>query len=123
MTTGLPVKLEKKWKLKSGRNAEDVIYEEAKTTDMNSNPYHHSHIVSLADDSLQVSFLEVVEEISPGSGKSFMTSSIEQERLYTVMKYYSQQGQPTEKFPFSITASMEKGILNRYDNIWPFEHA
>ncbi|GAA5794934.1 hypothetical protein HPULCUR_000282 [Helicostylum pulchrum] len=48
---------------------------------------------------------------------------VEQERLYTVMKYHSQQDQPTDKFPFSITASMEKGVLNRYDNIWPFAYS
>ncbi|KAI8091904.1 protein-tyrosine phosphatase-like protein [Thamnidium elegans] len=48
---------------------------------------------------------------------------VEQERLYTVMKYHSQQDQSNENFPFSITASMEKGVLNRYDNIWPFAYS
>lgn len=46
------------------------------------------------------------------------------------MKYHSnglglatnlhQQDQPKTEFPFSITSSMEKGALNRYDNIWPY---
>ncbi|KAG1084368.1 hypothetical protein G6F42_021812 [Rhizopus arrhizus] len=55
---------------------------------------------------------------------------LEQDRLSTVMKYHSnglglattlhQQDQPKTEFPFSITSSMEKGTLNRYDNIWPY---
>lgn len=56
---------------------------------------------------------------------------IEQDRLSTVMKYHSnglgaatsinlQHDQSTSEFPFSITSSMEKGTLNRYDNIWPY---
>lgn len=46
---------------------------------------------------------------------------VEQDRLLTIMNYHSKQDQPLEnRFPFSITASMEKGVLNRYDNIWPF---
>lgn len=26
----------------------------------------------------------------------------------------------SDYFPFSIVSSMEKGTLNRYDNIWPY---
>jgi protein tyrosine phosphatase len=42
------------------------------------------------------------------------------------MKYHSQwlasgtKTQLNQDFPFSITSSMEKGTLNRYDNIWPY---
>ncbi|KAI0791825.1 hypothetical protein C8Q75DRAFT_805424 [Abortiporus biennis] len=35
----------------------------------------------------------------------------------------TQQSSPSTVFPFSITAGVEKGIKNRYRNIWPFEHA
>ncbi|KAF1802500.1 protein-tyrosine phosphatase-like protein [Mucor lusitanicus] len=57
---------------------------------------------------------------------------LEQDRLLTVMKYHStglgpittiQQDQSKTEFPFSITSSMEKGTLNRYDNIWPYEYS
>ncbi|KAL4069294.1 hypothetical protein J3A83DRAFT_4250288 [Scleroderma citrinum] len=30
---------------------------------------------------------------------------------------------PHSSFPFSITAGVEKGTKNRYNHIWPFEHA
>jgi hypothetical protein len=48
------------------------------------------------------------------------------------MKYHSQpltnsptntddkKAQLNAEFPFSITSCMEKGTLNRYDNIWPY---
>ncbi|KAI9338427.1 protein-tyrosine phosphatase-like protein [Pilaira anomala] len=49
---------------------------------------------------------------------------VEQDRLLTIMNYHSKQDQPLDnRFPFSITASMEKGVLNRYDNIWPFAYS
>ncbi|CEP13711.1 hypothetical protein [Parasitella parasitica] len=52
---------------------------------------------------------------------------LEQDRLSTVMKYHSnsikEQDQSKPEFPFSITSSMEKGTLNRYDNIWPYEYS
>lgn len=50
----------------------------------------------------------------------------EQNRLSTVMKYHSQETSNEDSmmsdgfFPFSIISSMEKGALNRYDNIWPY---
>lgn len=69
----------------------------------------------------------------------------EQRRLMGVMEHHSresgqdaattttitipqQQAQPPGlaanlKFPFSITAGVEKGAKNRYRHIWPFEHA
>lgn len=36
------------------------------------------------------------------------------------MDYHSSD---THQFPLSITSSMEKGALNRYDNIWPYEYS
>ncbi|CAO3642596.1 unnamed protein product [Mucor hiemalis] len=45
------------------------------------------------------------------------------------MKYHSQDNAGEEDvmrndyFPFSITSSMEKGALNRYDNIWPYAYS
>lgn len=59
----------------------------------------------------------------------------EQKRLSTIMNYHSRREATLVKqaandedvemtennhFPFSITSSMEKGALNRYDNIWPY---
>lgn len=37
------------------------------------------------------------------------------------MKHHSASQQ--DEFPFSITSSIEKGALNRYDNIWPYEYS
>ncbi|KZT58402.1 hypothetical protein CALCODRAFT_494884 [Calocera cornea HHB12733] len=34
----------------------------------------------------------------------------------------AREGQGKDEFPFSITAGIEKGALNRYRNIWPFAH-
>ncbi|KZO99813.1 hypothetical protein CALVIDRAFT_534237 [Calocera viscosa TUFC12733] len=34
----------------------------------------------------------------------------------------SEEGEGKDEFPFSITAGIEKGTLNRYRNIWPFAH-
>jgi tyrosine-protein phosphatase 2/3 len=65
----------------------------------------------------------------------------EQRRLTGIMQHHSTYGgkfdppmDKTEKegdgdstdpnsFPYSITAGFEKGVKNRYRNIWPFEHA
>ncbi|KAI7899106.1 protein-tyrosine phosphatase-like protein [Cokeromyces recurvatus] len=46
---------------------------------------------------------------------------IEQTRLSTIMKYHTQHND--RPFPFSIASSMEKGALNRYTNIWPYEYS
>ncbi|CAO3668436.1 unnamed protein product [Rhizopus stolonifer] len=46
---------------------------------------------------------------------------MEQERLDFVMRYHSSH--KSTDFPLSIASSMEKGILNRYNNIWPFEYS
>lgn len=43
----------------------------------------------------------------------------EQKRLSTIMKHHSKQS-GDDRFPFSIASSMEKGALNRYNNIWPY---
>jgi tyrosine-protein phosphatase 2/3 len=52
----------------------------------------------------------------------------EQRRLTGVMQHHSkhdshQADDDKQRFPFSITAGVEKGAKNRYRNIWPFEHA
>ncbi|KAH7883981.1 hypothetical protein F5I97DRAFT_1813161 [Phlebopus sp. FC_14] len=53
----------------------------------------------------------------------------EQRRLRTIMEHHSRESEtaPTTPhptaFPFSITAGVEKGTKNRYNHIWPFEHA
>ncbi|KAJ7785694.1 hypothetical protein B0H16DRAFT_1294690 [Mycena metata] len=52
-------------------------------------------------------------------------------RMMGVMEHHSREKGKEEKekqggrgkFPFSITAGVEKGSKNRYRNIWPFEHA
>ncbi|KAG6894391.1 hypothetical protein C0992_006301, partial [Termitomyces sp. T32_za158] len=55
----------------------------------------------------------------------------EQKRLMGVMDHHSKESRqppltdclPGRSFPFSITAGVEKGSKNRYQHIWPFEHA
>ncbi|KAG6902974.1 hypothetical protein C0995_008547 [Termitomyces sp. Mi166 len=55
----------------------------------------------------------------------------EQRRLMGVMEHHSKESRhppiteflPRRNFPFSITAGVEKGSKNRYQHIWPFEHA
>lgn len=59
----------------------------------------------------------------------------EQRRLMSVMTHHTQEStlvassdgslppDVASKFPFSITAGVEKGAKNRYRHIWPFEHA
>ncbi|RIA91223.1 protein-tyrosine phosphatase-like protein [Glomus cerebriforme] len=46
---------------------------------------------------------------------------IEQRRLQSLMLHNSNQVTPD--CPFSISAGMEKGTKNRYNNIWPYDHA
>ncbi|CAG8446766.1 5259_t:CDS:2 [Ambispora gerdemannii] len=45
----------------------------------------------------------------------------EQKRLHSLMLLNANQ--VTADCPFSITAGMEKGAKNRYNNIWPYDHA
>ncbi|KAI8380441.1 protein-tyrosine phosphatase-like protein [Choanephora cucurbitarum] len=50
----------------------------------------------------------------------------EQKRLSTIMNYHTKATEDSidpSRFPLSITSSMEKGALNRYDNIWPYEYS
>ncbi|KAG1908545.1 uncharacterized protein F5891DRAFT_937646 [Suillus fuscotomentosus] len=52
----------------------------------------------------------------------------EQRRLRSVMEHHARESEvsvyaATGAFPFSITAGVEKGAKNRYNHIWPFEHA
>ncbi|KAG1738597.1 uncharacterized protein EDB91DRAFT_1054440 [Suillus paluster] len=53
----------------------------------------------------------------------------EQRRLRTVMEHHARESETLPStpvhgaFPFSITAGVEKGAKNRYNHIWPFEHA
>ncbi|KAG2129799.1 hypothetical protein DEU56DRAFT_741211 [Suillus clintonianus] len=52
----------------------------------------------------------------------------EQRRLRTVMEHHARESEVSAyaaagAFPFSITAGVEKGAKNRYNHIWPFEHA
>ena len=53
----------------------------------------------------------------------------EQRRMQRVMDHHSVQnganGSPSgvDDYPYSITAGIEMGTKNRYQNIWPFEHA
>ncbi|KAL0088465.1 protein-tyrosine phosphatase-like protein [Phycomyces blakesleeanus] len=48
----------------------------------------------------------------------------EQKRLQNIVSYHSKHSHsnPSE-FPLSIVAGIEKGALNRYTNIWPFEYS
>uniref|UniRef100_A0A1D1XQ21 protein-tyrosine-phosphatase n=1 Tax=Anthurium amnicola TaxID=1678845 RepID=A0A1D1XQ21_9ARAE len=45
----------------------------------------------------------------------------EQRRLQSLMLHNSNQ--VTADCPFSISAGMEKGTKNRYNNIWPYDHS
>ncbi|KAG1865541.1 hypothetical protein DFJ58DRAFT_655346 [Suillus subalutaceus] len=53
----------------------------------------------------------------------------EQRRLRSVMEHHARESETLPStpvqgaFPFSITAGVEKGAKNRYNHIWPFEHA
>lgn len=42
----------------------------------------------------------------------------EQKRLSFVLKYHS--AHKSTEFPLSIASAIEKGTLNRYNNIWPY---
>lgn len=44
---------------------------------------------------------------------------MEQNRFSFIMKYHSSH-KPITSFPLSIASSIEKGIMNRYNNIWPY---
>ncbi|KAI8890870.1 hypothetical protein K501DRAFT_167441 [Backusella circina FSU 941] len=50
----------------------------------------------------------------------------EQQRLSLIMDFHSSNPEydpSSMTFPFCITANMEKGTLNRYNNIWPYEYS
>ncbi|KAG1466974.1 hypothetical protein G6F46_000363 [Rhizopus delemar] len=47
---------------------------------------------------------------------------MEQNRFSFIMKYHSSH-KPITSFPLSIASSIEKGIMNRYNNIWPYEYS
>ncbi|CED83806.1 Protein tyrosine phosphatase [Phaffia rhodozyma] len=56
----------------------------------------------------------------------------EQKRLQGIMNHHSKFGDAgsdesgdnkVDRFPYSITAGLEKGWKNRFQNIWPFDHA
>ncbi|KAI9030934.1 protein-tyrosine phosphatase-like protein [Phycomyces nitens] len=48
----------------------------------------------------------------------------EQKRLQNIVTYHSKHSNPNpSEFPLSIVAGIEKGALNRYTNIWPFEYS
>ncbi|KAI8365204.1 protein-tyrosine phosphatase-like protein [Radiomyces spectabilis] len=46
----------------------------------------------------------------------------EQRRLQSVMAHHAKADNDLMDHPFSIVAGIEKGTLNRYTNIWPFEY-
>ncbi|ORE04029.1 hypothetical protein BCV72DRAFT_313911 [Rhizopus microsporus var. microsporus] len=45
----------------------------------------------------------------------------EQKRLSFVLEYHSSH--KSTEFPLSIASAIEKGTLNRYNNIWPYEYS
>ncbi|KAI8145040.1 protein-tyrosine phosphatase-like protein [Fennellomyces sp. T-0311] len=48
---------------------------------------------------------------------------VEQRRLQNIMLYHSKHTSTNPSdFPLSIVAGIERGTLNRYTNIWPFEY-
>ncbi|KAG2196233.1 hypothetical protein INT47_007660 [Mucor saturninus] len=47
---------------------------------------------------------------------------LEQKRLQQVMAHHSKISNNFIEHPFSIVAGIEKGTLNRYTNVWPFEY-
>ncbi|KAI9277017.1 protein-tyrosine phosphatase-like protein [Phascolomyces articulosus] len=48
---------------------------------------------------------------------------VEQRRLQNIMLYHSKHTNTNPSdFPLSIVAGIERGTLNRYTNIWPFEY-
>ncbi|KAI9259841.1 protein-tyrosine phosphatase-like protein [Helicostylum pulchrum] len=66
--------------------------------------------------------------IDPELGPKYMAESyetierIEQKRLQHVMAHHSKVSNNLTDHPFSIVAGIEKGTLNRYTNVWPFEY-
>ncbi|EPB91123.1 hypothetical protein HMPREF1544_02003 [Mucor circinelloides 1006PhL] len=66
--------------------------------------------------------------LSPNTGQNLMAEyyehieKSEQKRLKGVIAHHSQVADNFMEHPFSIVAAMEKGTLNRYTNIWPFEY-
>ncbi|KAI8087386.1 protein-tyrosine phosphatase-like protein [Thamnidium elegans] len=66
--------------------------------------------------------------IDPELGPKHMAESyeiierIEQKRLQHVMAHHSKISNDLTDHPFSIVAGIEKGTLNRYTNVWPFEY-
>ncbi|KAI7869124.1 hypothetical protein BDF14DRAFT_379277 [Spinellus fusiger] len=46
----------------------------------------------------------------------------EHRRLIHLVKHHSRNANNLDAHPFSIVQGIERGALNRYSNIWPFEH-
>ncbi|CEP11418.1 hypothetical protein [Parasitella parasitica] len=65
--------------------------------------------------------------IAPDTGPNIMAEYYEaierseQKRLKGVMLHHSKVTDNLTDHPFSIVAAIEKGALNRYTNIWPFD--
>ncbi|KAL0137036.1 protein-tyrosine phosphatase-like protein [Mucor lusitanicus] len=66
--------------------------------------------------------------LAPDTGETLIAKSYEQienseqKRLKGVMAHHCQAKDSFLDHPFSIVSAMEKGALNRYNNIWPFEY-
>ncbi|KIJ45249.1 hypothetical protein M422DRAFT_251429 [Sphaerobolus stellatus SS14] len=89
------------------------------------------HVIARRDD-LPFDWLKAIldkAEVDDGTEslamQFYMIELREQRRLMGVMDHHSREGGSKNEplFPYSITAGVEKGSKNRYQNIWPFEHA
>ncbi|CAO3639927.1 unnamed protein product [Mucor hiemalis] len=69
------LKLTKKWKLRSGRYVEDIIYEEGKNYVFDHS--FHSYIISLDDENVQkIITADEIEEVTVASGKSDLEAAL-----------------------------------------------
>ncbi|KAG1048437.1 hypothetical protein G6F43_009171 [Rhizopus delemar] len=74
-------KLTKKWKLRSGRYVEDIIYEEGKNY-VFDHPFH-SYIISLDDENVQkIITTDELEEMTAASGKSDLEAALPSHSTY-----------------------------------------
>ncbi|KAG6869029.1 hypothetical protein C0993_004702 [Termitomyces sp. T159_Od127] len=88
-----------------------------------SSRLRHDLDPSLSDSSESEPPLAVDQGTEALATQFYRIELAEQKRLMGVMHHHSKESVPGRNFPFSITAGVEKGSKNRYQHIWPFEHA
>ncbi|KAL9542506.1 hypothetical protein MBANPS3_008578 [Mucor bainieri] len=94
------------------------------SVELNGNDQLLRHCVGMRDNHTLPLWLQIC--LSPDTGETLMAKCFEkiehseQKRLKGVMAHHSQVKDNFLDHPFSIVAAIEKGALNRYNNIWPF---